>query len=360
MSLMNCPECGKEVYDQAFICPNCGFPLQTSSINENNKLSSQNSYSKKNKTIKKYHIIIVLIIVIITPLAIICIKNYKNKREKRKKYIDEIKYDIDIIDGGINVINTELESPEQFDFYDSKYTAYVTTFEKSFDVILEYQKKVNEAYKNQDDKFIEEIETYITENKTYSSWNEYHDAIDKLLGENDNNHDAAERLVYDLAAEQKKEREESEEASIDKEKVEATKTEIEQAIEIHDIKKAKELMEDIPKSEKSFIGKMNGIFSSQCFTNTNIVKPTYITEKYSRESIEGGWDDEYRYFEYKFDSLEDANIAFEDYCTYCDKYFVKLESENEGNIIKIHYATYKSEMIFTNNGDGSITVNLKN
>ena len=29
MSLMNCPECGREVSSIATSCPNCGYPLQT-------------------------------------------------------------------------------------------------------------------------------------------------------------------------------------------------------------------------------------------------------------------------------------------------------------------------------------------
>lgn len=27
MSMINCPECGKEISDKAFSCPNCGYPL---------------------------------------------------------------------------------------------------------------------------------------------------------------------------------------------------------------------------------------------------------------------------------------------------------------------------------------------
>ena len=28
MALISCPECSKVVSDQAFFCPNCGYPLQ--------------------------------------------------------------------------------------------------------------------------------------------------------------------------------------------------------------------------------------------------------------------------------------------------------------------------------------------
>ena len=29
MALINCPECGKQVSNQAIACPNCGYPIQT-------------------------------------------------------------------------------------------------------------------------------------------------------------------------------------------------------------------------------------------------------------------------------------------------------------------------------------------
>ena len=29
VALINCPECGKEISDKAFACPNCGFPINT-------------------------------------------------------------------------------------------------------------------------------------------------------------------------------------------------------------------------------------------------------------------------------------------------------------------------------------------
>ena len=28
MAMMNCPECGKEISDKAYVCPNCGFLLK--------------------------------------------------------------------------------------------------------------------------------------------------------------------------------------------------------------------------------------------------------------------------------------------------------------------------------------------
>ncbi|WP_155890816.1 zinc ribbon domain-containing protein [Desulfuromonas sp. TF] len=33
MALVNCPECNKQVYDKANACPNCGYPIQSTSDN---------------------------------------------------------------------------------------------------------------------------------------------------------------------------------------------------------------------------------------------------------------------------------------------------------------------------------------
>lgn len=35
MALINCPECGKEISDKAFACPNCGCPVQSAHVNTN-------------------------------------------------------------------------------------------------------------------------------------------------------------------------------------------------------------------------------------------------------------------------------------------------------------------------------------
>lgn len=42
MALIECPECGKEVSDQAKNCPNCGHPIPISNYtNQNSKDSSK-------------------------------------------------------------------------------------------------------------------------------------------------------------------------------------------------------------------------------------------------------------------------------------------------------------------------------
>lgn len=35
MALINCPECGKEISDQAVSCPNCGTPINNQKKSKN-------------------------------------------------------------------------------------------------------------------------------------------------------------------------------------------------------------------------------------------------------------------------------------------------------------------------------------
>ncbi|MEE1315341.1 MAG: zinc ribbon domain-containing protein [Faecalimonas sp.] len=40
MSMINCPECNKEISDKALVCPNCGYPLS-------NNISNADFFIKK-------------------------------------------------------------------------------------------------------------------------------------------------------------------------------------------------------------------------------------------------------------------------------------------------------------------------
>jgi uncharacterized membrane protein YvbJ len=37
MALIKCPECGKEISDQAIKCPKCGCPINETHVNFNDK-----------------------------------------------------------------------------------------------------------------------------------------------------------------------------------------------------------------------------------------------------------------------------------------------------------------------------------
>lgn len=45
MSLIKCPECEKEISDKADVCPNCGYPLKDTKINNTICKINQQSYN---------------------------------------------------------------------------------------------------------------------------------------------------------------------------------------------------------------------------------------------------------------------------------------------------------------------------
>ena len=52
MALIKCPECGKEISDQAENCPNCGYPIKNQSTNNvNNNQQNSNKLNNSQKTI---------------------------------------------------------------------------------------------------------------------------------------------------------------------------------------------------------------------------------------------------------------------------------------------------------------------
>ena len=50
MALIKCPECGKEISDQATACPNCGCPVKQSTTPISNPQTSPKAKKKKNMT----------------------------------------------------------------------------------------------------------------------------------------------------------------------------------------------------------------------------------------------------------------------------------------------------------------------
>ena len=62
MALIKCPECGKDVSERASCCPNCGYPINELSKNDNLEplvgISIEDSnvlyYNSKNLEIEQY------------------------------------------------------------------------------------------------------------------------------------------------------------------------------------------------------------------------------------------------------------------------------------------------------------------
>ena len=51
MALITCPECGREISDQATACPHCGFPVQ-SHIHSAKKESVARQSNKEEKSVQ--------------------------------------------------------------------------------------------------------------------------------------------------------------------------------------------------------------------------------------------------------------------------------------------------------------------
>lgn len=50
MSLITCPECGKQISDKASVCPQCAYPLTDTAVKTNDGPNSQSNESKSNVT----------------------------------------------------------------------------------------------------------------------------------------------------------------------------------------------------------------------------------------------------------------------------------------------------------------------
>ena len=100
MSLIRCPECGKEISDKAANCPNCGAPLK-----------------KDTKSAPKKYIlmIIFLIILILVTIGLMTILKYKNKNSKNISDVEESVIKIHCLDAN----GTEVATGSGFVIYDS-------------------------------------------------------------------------------------------------------------------------------------------------------------------------------------------------------------------------------------------------
>ncbi len=121
MALIICPECGKEISDQAESCPNCGYPLQQEQSAEEFVKSSDDQREKTavDNVVEfaKNHIkvILAIAIVIIIVIVIFCINNYTNR-----EYFYGIKW-------GASVEEVEKKFPDMS--YLASSDAYFTTLD---------------------------------------------------------------------------------------------------------------------------------------------------------------------------------------------------------------------------------------
>lgn len=72
MALIQCPECGKTLSDQAEKCPDCGYPIKSQSKQSNEKPIVVNNNAKEGCFLQTLNVgcVIVVIIVIIIALGL--------------------------------------------------------------------------------------------------------------------------------------------------------------------------------------------------------------------------------------------------------------------------------------------------
>lgn len=107
MALITCPECQKQVSDQAMTCPNCGFPLsstahnlsQPTDINDvlpvdqaNQSIDSEVTPAKPKKRVIAICIAAVFCIILIAAVAVFVNNNAKKQaaEEARSEYISNL------------------------------------------------------------------------------------------------------------------------------------------------------------------------------------------------------------------------------------------------------------------------------
>lgn len=92
MALINCPECNKEISDQALSCPYCGFPMAPTPAECGEEISqAQPEQPSKPKNRKPLFLVLALGIVAILAVAVGIFVSSSKKAEARENYIQNMK-----------------------------------------------------------------------------------------------------------------------------------------------------------------------------------------------------------------------------------------------------------------------------
>lgn len=136
MALMNCPECGKEISDQANACPNCGYPLH-SEASTAKTISTVPKLSKKAKIILGVSLLAVALIVSSFVLFFNHRKNFTSLTHRNKGYSIYLR---------MNKKDVDKILDEEYNFYDL--TKDVLDEEIDLDDFSSYDDDIHVSYKN--------------------------------------------------------------------------------------------------------------------------------------------------------------------------------------------------------------------
>lgn len=112
MALIKCKECGKEISNQAKLCPNCGAPTE--------------KFNQKKKTNNKIIIGGILGIVVVTTIIIVVVSIMSGIRSKQKSYI----YGNEAINILLDYKNRILNEEDAYKQLDQLYNAIEEELEK--------------------------------------------------------------------------------------------------------------------------------------------------------------------------------------------------------------------------------------
>lgn len=88
MALIQCPECQKEISDQAKFCPNCGYKLNAMSVEDKNKI-------KKIIFSIIGIIVAIILIVVIYDACTVSTDELREDLRKSKQELEDIQNEID-------------------------------------------------------------------------------------------------------------------------------------------------------------------------------------------------------------------------------------------------------------------------
>lgn len=144
MSLIKCNECGKEISDQAYACPNCGCPITKPTVPiQNNNVHNQH----KKRSIKIGCIIPIIIFIILCVAVSVGISDMEKHPEKydtsriTNKYIDVTveegkKIDAILNDCGINKVKNIEKNESLNNAYGEGSTGYYIKYDDNTNIIM--------------------------------------------------------------------------------------------------------------------------------------------------------------------------------------------------------------------------------
>ena len=122
MALINCPECGKEISDQAVACPNCGLP-----INASKNIRSKQSIIPREKMAPLVLILIVSGLMFVRMIFVFSsdVSDYTQSDNAIEKYVVESTYSIE---SEMDVANRNQTIDDAFKMRKGAYILFILLF----------------------------------------------------------------------------------------------------------------------------------------------------------------------------------------------------------------------------------------